>query len=210
MTEPPLFASPPRLPTIDAAILVVLAVVVLAVLAIAASSAHSGDDSTAAVATGGSQIAVTQTAPATDTDAVTDDTDTSSVSQEQTPAAGDLTDSDLHGLLDRYVTAYADEDTIALEQLMSPDIVRESAGQPTRVGITAVLREYMRQFDANGTTGYKLDAPEVARADGAATLATRYTITTTNAPTSTGAITLHVVRGADGDVVIDHISVLGD
>jgi hypothetical protein len=153
---------------------------------------------------------VTQTIPATDTDAVTDDTDTSSVAQEQTPAARVLTESDLHGLLDRHVTAYADEDTIALEQLMSPDIIRESAGQPTRVGITAVLREYMRQFDANGTTGYKLDAPEVTSADGAATLATRYTITTTNAPPSTGAITLHVVRGADGDVVIDHISVRGD
>jgi hypothetical protein len=48
MTQPPLSASRPRLPTIDAAILVVLAVVVLAWLAIAASSAHSGDDSTAA------------------------------------------------------------------------------------------------------------------------------------------------------------------
>jgi hypothetical protein len=205
MNEAPLSSSRPRLPTVDAAILLVLAAVLIAALAIVTSHAHSGDD-TATVPAGGSSIVTTRTTSV--------DTGASSASQEasqdQTQAPDVLTDSELQALLKRYVTAYADEDTIALARLMSAGIVRESVGQPTSVGITAVLGEYVRQFRANGTTGYKLDAPDVTRTDGEATLATRYTITTTNAPASTGVITMHVVRRSDGDLAIDRISVRAD
>jgi Domain of unknown function (DUF4440) len=194
MNESPLAA---RLPAVDTAILVVLAAVLLVALALGASRPQSGND-TAAVRVGGSPIVATTT---TSTDA-----GTSSASEAQ-PAADVLTDIELHDVLNRYATAYSHEDATALARLMTADIVRESAGQPTLAGITAVLGEYLRQFRANRTTGYQLDAPDVTRTDGAATLATRYTITTTNASRSTGAITMHVVRTRAGGVAIERISV---
>jgi hypothetical protein len=184
------------LPTVDAALLALLAIGLVTALILGTTPAHRDE---------------TAVTPASITDLTdTGTTNTGTTNIQPAPANDVVTDAELARRLQRYVTSYSKENALGLSRLMTGDIVRESAGGPTLVGRRAVLAEYQRQFDANGTTGYRLDAPSISRTDGAVTLEATYTITTTNAPPSTGSITMHVVRAPDGEILIDHIGVRAD
>lgn len=114
----------------------------------------------------------------------------------------------VRAVLQQYVEAYDAENAAALGALLAPNVSRHS-GRSVQHGATEALAEYQRQFAALVAPHYVLDNVSYdATADDARAGAT-YSITSAEAPESTGSIGFHLSRSRDG-LLIDAIVAMPD
>jgi len=111
-------------------------------------------------------------------------------------------------VLQAYVRAFDAEDTAALGALLAPDVSRHS-GRSVQHGAAEALAEYQRQFDALVTPHYVLDNLAFASTAHDAQAGATYSITSAQAPESTGTIGFHLSRTGDG-LLIDAIAAMPD
>jgi hypothetical protein len=100
-------------------------------------------------------------------------------------------------VLQEYVDAYDAEDTAALGGLLAPHVSRHS-GRSVQHGATEALAEYQQQFDELVAPHYVLDNLSFASTAADARIGATYSITSDEAPESTGSIGFHLSRSGAG------------
>jgi hypothetical protein len=176
------------------------AALVVGIVAITVSRAGSGGESSAAAQSvadrpaGATSRAPTQPRPTTTAVPTEAPTATRAPAPTRAPA---ISRAAVIAVLQEYVDAYDAEDTAALGGLLAPHVSRHS-GRSVQHGATEALAEYQQQFDELVAPHYVLDNLSFASTAADARIGATYSITSDEAPESTGSIGFHLSRSSAG------------
>lgn len=121
------------------------------------------------------------------------------------PEEPQVTRDNMHEVLVNYVTAFDNEDVYALEDLFATDLTRTNGTEPSQT-LGEALDTYSEQFSNLSNPEYVLNELQYTEGVYAGSATGVYTISTSNAPDSSGSINFSFVS-VDGRLLIDGIRI---